>query len=110
LLDALATRMGWPGAAALSSAAFALSHVVPTAVLPAGLLAIPLVLARRWSGSIWPCIGIHAGLNAAILVRGIPPRAGSVPTGMDAALFALALGLGVVSWVFRKNGRHVEIA
>jgi len=64
LLDAIAaTPLGTGGAVFLTSALFALSHLTPWQMLGSFVVGVVLALARRLSGSITPCIGLHAGLN-----------------------------------------------
>jgi membrane protease YdiL (CAAX protease family) len=64
LLDAIAvTPLGGGGAALLSSALFALTHLTPWPMLGSFLVGMALALARRISRSIAACIGLHAGLN-----------------------------------------------
>jgi membrane protease YdiL (CAAX protease family) len=64
LLDAFAaTSLGRGGAALLSSALFAVTHLTPWQVLGTFLVGMLLALTRRFSRKISACIGIHAGLN-----------------------------------------------
>jgi membrane protease YdiL (CAAX protease family) len=74
LLPALRARIGAPLALGLSSAAFAAPHLEAWSVLTTfgvGLALGGLFLA---TGRVGPCIAAHAGLNAAALVCGLPPR------------------------------------
>jgi membrane protease YdiL (CAAX protease family) len=78
LLDAVAaTRLG-PGAAVfLTSALSALTHLTPWSMLGSFLVGVGLALVRRVSGTITPCIGLHAGLN----LRSVWDCAVGVPHG-----------------------------
>lgn len=74
LLPALRARLGAPLALVLSSAAFAAAHLEAWSVLTTfgvGLALGGLFLA---TGRVGPCIAAHAGLNAAALACGLPPR------------------------------------
>lgn len=78
LLDAIAaTPLGTAGAALLSSALFALTHLTPWRVLGSFLVGMMLVLTRRLSGTVSTCIGLHAGLN----LRSVWDCAGGAPHG-----------------------------
>lgn len=90
LLPALRTRLGAPLALVLSSAAFAAAHLEAWSVLTTfgvGLALGGLFLA---TGRVGPCIAAHAGLNAAALACGLPPRRWALAPGL-AALAAGAL-------------------
>jgi membrane protease YdiL (CAAX protease family) len=64
LLDAIAaTPLGTGGAALLSSALFALTHLTPWQVLGSFLVGMLLALTRRLFRTVSTCIGLHAGLN-----------------------------------------------
>lgn len=74
LLPALARPLGPLPALLLSSAAFAWPHLARgpwdgLATLLVGILLGGVFLA---SGSLGACVGLHAGLNAAALLRGVP--------------------------------------
>lgn len=64
LLDAIAaTPLGTSGATFLTSALFALTHLTPWQMLGSFVVGVVLALARRLSGTVTACIGLHAGLN-----------------------------------------------
>ena len=64
LLDAIAaTPLGGGGAALLTSALFALTHLAPWPMLGSFLVGLVLALTRLVSRNIAACIGLHAGLN-----------------------------------------------
>lgn len=64
LLCALRRHLGSTAAVLLSSAAFAVAHVEPWAVLGAFLVGLGLGTVMCVSNSVAPCIGLHMGLNA----------------------------------------------
>lgn len=64
LLDALAaSRLGRTGAALLSSALFAASHLVPWQMLGSFVVGLLFASIRLAGGSLTTCIGLHAGMN-----------------------------------------------
>ena len=64
LLDAIAaTPLGTGGAALLTSALFAITHLTPWNMLGSFLVGMVLALLRRVSRTVTACIGLHAGLN-----------------------------------------------
>jgi membrane protease YdiL (CAAX protease family) len=64
LLDAIAaTSAGTGGAALLTSALFAITHLAPWPMLGSFLVGMVLALLRRVSRTVAACIGLHAGLN-----------------------------------------------
>jgi membrane protease YdiL (CAAX protease family) len=72
LLLALRSRIGPGLSVAISSLLFALPHLEPWSVLATSLVGLALgalMLARR---SLAICIGLHAGLNLAAVLCGIP--------------------------------------
>jgi membrane protease YdiL (CAAX protease family) len=96
LLPALRARAGAPLALVLSSAVFAAPHGGAWSVLAAFCVGLALggvfLAARR----VEPCVGLHAGLNAAALACGLPP-AGALPPPA-AALAGCALLACAVAW------------
>lgn len=73
LLPALAAYVGPAWAVVVSSAAFALPHLEPWAVLTTFLLGLVLGTVMLVSRAVALCIGIHAGLNLAAATWGVPP-------------------------------------
>jgi membrane protease YdiL (CAAX protease family) len=72
LLPAVAKGLG-PGAGIfLSAALFSAPHLEPWAVLVTFELGLVLGMLRLGARSLAPCIGLHAGLNAASVVFGVP--------------------------------------
>jgi membrane protease YdiL (CAAX protease family) len=63
----LRPRYGWQRAAVISSALFALIHLVPTAILPIFLLGYIFAYLYQRSNSIWPAILMHSTTNAVAL-------------------------------------------
>jgi membrane protease YdiL (CAAX protease family) len=98
LLGALRTRMGAPWAVGLSSLAFALPHLVPWAILAAflgGLVAGAVMVLGR---SLALCIAMHAGLNLALVLCGVPVQQYAL-SPLPAAVLgggALAVALGLL--------------
>lgn len=73
LLPALERGVGTPAALCLSSLLFALPHLEPWNVLAAFGVGLGLGTLAKLSGSTAACVGMHAGLNLAALLRGVPP-------------------------------------
>jgi len=72
LFPFLAQRTGTPVAILLVSLLFALLHFHLASFVPLGLLSAVLCLVYWRTGSLWPCIGLHAIFNAvSILVLSI---------------------------------------
>ena len=64
LYKAMTNGIGvWPGALA-SGALFGLIHLKPIYFAPLMALGVILALLYQRTGSIWPCIGVHAANNA----------------------------------------------
>lgn len=64
LYKALKNGIGvWPGALA-SGAVFGLVHLKPAFFVPLAVLGVILALLYQRTGSIWPCIAVHAANNA----------------------------------------------
>jgi membrane protease YdiL (CAAX protease family) len=63
----LRPRYGWPKAAAISSALFALLHLQPLAILPIFLLGYIFAFLYQRSRSLWPAILMHVLMNALAL-------------------------------------------
>lgn len=85
LLAVLWPRLGSLAAIACSSAAFALPHLRPWGLLGAGIVGAGLGTLYSACGSIALCIGLHAGLNTAAIVCGLPPARWALSPG-DSAL------------------------
>lgn len=73
LIPTLRARVGAVPAIVFSSILFALPHVEPWAMLGTFLVGLALGAVYLVSGSVLACIGLHAGLNLAVLVCGSPP-------------------------------------
>jgi len=106
LLGALRARVGLGPAILLSSVAFAAPHGEPWRVLGTFLVGIALGAVAAGTRSLVLCIGIHAGLNLAALVCGMPPARLALPLGAAAA--AGWLGLGVAAALLRPLGSARE--
>jgi membrane protease YdiL (CAAX protease family) len=63
----LRPRYGWQRSAVISSALFAVIHLVPTAIIPIFILGYIFAYLYQRSGSIWPAIVMHAATNALAL-------------------------------------------
>jgi membrane protease YdiL (CAAX protease family) len=63
----LRPRYGWPKAAAISSALFALFHLQPLAILPIFLLGWIFAFLYQRSRSLWPALLMHILMNAVAL-------------------------------------------
>ena len=93
LLTALRARVGAPLALLLSSALFAVAHLEPWSVLTTfcvGFVLGGVFLATRRAPL---CIAYHAGLNAAVLVCGLPPLRAALEPPLAAFAGAALLGL-----------------
>ncbi len=96
LMLALAPRVGGVAAVAGSSAAFAVAHVAPWQVLGTFWVGLALGAVAIFGHSLWLCIGIHAGLNAAGWLHAAAPP-------LSPAVSALA-GSGALAagWAFER--------
>ena len=65
LLTALRRRFGAPAAVLASSAAFAVVHGEPWAMLGTFWVGMALAIVRCFSNTVAWCIGLHGGLNLA---------------------------------------------
>jgi membrane protease YdiL (CAAX protease family) len=104
LLLALRERVGAGIAVAISSLCFALPHLEPWAMLATGIVGLglgALMLARR---SVALCIGLHAGLNLAAVVCGIPPARFALPGALALVAGAAILAGGVLATRQRRFG------
>jgi membrane protease YdiL (CAAX protease family) len=80
LLPALRARLGAPLALVLSSALFAAPHLEAWSVLTTFFVGLALGGVFLATGRVELCVAHHAGLNAAVLVCGLPPtRAALAP-------------------------------
>jgi membrane protease YdiL (CAAX protease family) len=95
LLAALRARLGTPFALVLSSAAFAAPHLEAWSVLTTFGVGLALGGVFLASGRVGLCVAAHAGLNAAALACGLPPRCWALAPAWAAlaagALLAFAL-------------------
>ncbi len=104
LLLALRERVGAGLAVAISSLCFALPHLEPWAMLATGSVGLglgALMLARR---SLALCIGLHAGLNLAAVVCGIPPSRFALPAALALIAGAVTLAGGLLATRQRSSG------
>lgn len=67
VLAGLRPRYGWQRAAVISSALFALIHLIPTAIIPIFILGYIFAYLYHRSNSIWPAILMHSATNALAL-------------------------------------------
>lgn len=96
LLLALRERIGAGLAIAISSLGFALPHLEPWAMLATGSVGLALGVSMLTTRSVALCIGLHAGLNLAAVVCGIPPVRLALPIALSLAGGAAMLGVAVV--------------
>jgi membrane protease YdiL (CAAX protease family) len=73
LLSALLSRFGSVAAVALSSVLFALPHLQAWELVGAAIVGFGLGTLFLLTGSIALCVGLHSGLNAAVVSCGLPP-------------------------------------
>ena len=102
LLPALRARLGAPLALVLSSAAFAAPHLAAWSVLTTFGVGLALGGVFLASGRVGLCIAAHAGLNAAALACGLPPRRWALPPEWA----ALAAG-GLLAFALASTRFHV---
>ena len=95
LLGALRPHVGLGPAILLSSAAFAAPHGEPWRVLGTFLVGIALGAIAAGTRSLVLCIGLHAGLNLAALVCGVPPARLALPVAAAGAAGWLGVGAAV---------------
>jgi membrane protease YdiL (CAAX protease family) len=107
LLLALRTRTGALLAVTISSLLFALPHLEPWSVLTTSLVGLALGALMLASGSVALCIGLHAGLNLAAIVCGIPPARFVLP---ERLALLCGLALLVVAALAARRGHLGEIA
>src|SRR3990172_3299056 len=98
LLPALRPKLGAALAIFGSSALFALPHVLPWTVLGVFLGGLGLGAVMHWGRSLALCIGIHAGLNLAGVLHGVPPSQHALQplAGVIATAAALAVAFGLL--------------
>jgi hypothetical protein len=97
LLLALRERIGAGLAVALSSVCFALPHLEPWALLATGCVGVGLGVLMLAGRSLALCIGLHAGLNLAAVVCGIPPARFALPAALAFVCGAGVLGVGLLA-------------
>ena len=95
LLGALAARVPAPAALLAASSAFALPHHEARLVLATFLVGLGLGAVWLLTRSLALCVGLHAGLNLAVQVSGLPPGRASLPPAAAAACGCAILGLAV---------------
>jgi uncharacterized protein len=93
---------------------FALAHLTPQKLLPLALLGVALGVLRAASGSILPCVLMHATFNAwptwSLLTAGRPPTDAPdepIPWAIAAASTVVSLALLVAA---HRLGQRSEIA
>jgi membrane protease YdiL (CAAX protease family) len=93
---------------------FALAHLTPQKLLPLALLGVALGVLRSASGSIFPCVLMHATFNAwptwSLLARGRPPPEAAnepIPWAVAAASTVAALALLLAA---HRLGQRSEVA
>jgi membrane protease YdiL (CAAX protease family) len=91
LLPVLCGRIGAPLAVVATSALFALPHLEPWNVLGTFLVGLMLGTIYLATESVSFCIALHAGLNLACLVCGVPPVRLALGPFASAGLGALLL-------------------
>jgi membrane protease YdiL (CAAX protease family) len=105
LLPALRARIGAPLALVLSSALFAAPHLEPWSVLTTFAVGLALGGVFLATGRIELCVAHHAGLNAAVLVCGLPPIQVALAPPL-AALVGVRCS-GSRAWTRRRTARTI---
>lgn len=95
LLLALRGRIGTGLALVLSSAGFALPHLEAWSLLATFMVGVGLGALMLATRSLALCIGLHAGLNLAAVVCGIPPARLALPPALALLAGAVILGAAV---------------
>ena len=92
LLPALRAVAGSGVALLFSSAFFAFSHLTPWSMLTTFLVGLALGCVSLVTRDLWLCVGLHAGLNLALVITGSPPQrlALSAPASLAVGLACLA--------------------
>jgi len=93
LLPALRARLGAPLALVLSSALFAAPHLEAWSVLTTFFVGLALGGVFLATGRVELCVAHHAGLNAALLVCGLPPTRAALAPPLAALVGSALLGL-----------------
>jgi membrane protease YdiL (CAAX protease family) len=104
LLPALRARLGAPVALLLSSTLFAAPHLEPWSVLTTFCVGLVLGGVFLATGRVELCMAHHAGLNAAVLVCGLPPRQAAL-TPLAAAWVGGGLLWLACQWTRRRAPR-----
>ncbi len=97
LLLALRGRVGGGLAVVISSLCFALPHLEPWAMLATSCVGLALGGLMLTGRSVALCIGLHAGLNLAAVVCGIPPVRFALPTALALVGGAGLTGMAVLA-------------
>lgn len=97
VLGALQPHIGAVGAVALSSLLFALPHIQPWMVLGTFVTGLGLGALMLTTGSLALCMGLHAGLNLAVWVYGVPPCGCGSPGLLGAVAGVLVLAVAVLA-------------
>jgi len=104
----LSASLGAPGAIAISSLCFTLSHT-ETRTFPAlAVIAVTLGWLRHRSASLWPCVLLHAAFNATtllVLFAEPPPSAAAPEPSWLLAAIGSAGTLALVSLLTREFRR-----
>jgi membrane protease YdiL (CAAX protease family) len=107
VLPALRARIGAPLALVLSSALFAAPHLETWSVLATFLVGLALGCVFLATRRVELCTAYHAGLNAAVLVCGLPPdRAALAP--LDSML-AGGMLLALACWWTRGRAARPAV-
>jgi len=96
LLPAMRAVVGPVTAIVLTSVFFALSHLAPWSMLTTFLVGLALGSLMLVRGELWLCMGLHAGLNLALVVSGSPPQRCALPLPVSFAVgFGCLVGLSL---------------
>ncbi|MHB0856919.1 MAG: CPBP family intramembrane glutamic endopeptidase [Anaerolineae bacterium] len=68
LYAGLRQRLGLGWALVISSSLFAVVHVTLGVLPPIFVMGVVFALLYEWTGSVWPCIGLHAAINALAFI------------------------------------------
>jgi len=108
LLSSLRAATGALPALALSTLAFAISHLEAWSVLATACVGLVLGVLALVGRSVWLCVALHAGLNLASVLQGAPPvRFAPAPAASAAA--GCVLLLSAVCLQLARSQRCAEL-
>lgn len=105
LLPTLRARLGAPVAIACTSVLFGVTHAEPWAVLVTCLVGLGLGTLRHASDSVAACVGMHVGLNLAVVACGLPPHRFVAPATLSAVA---SVGLATAAALLCRRHQRMQ--